>query len=510
MKIDLKSIARKLARGGFVAGSLIGGFKAGLGTQWEGGESNRLRRRPGRALESQDRGVNYGVREDLLSEARSQAQTFPLARSINRKYANHCVGSLRIKWNTGDDSVDRIYHDAWQMWMKISDLGGRHHFRKQTKMAVESVLRDGAIFSQLDRRAGILQIAPIESDRVSSAGIYNADVPGLIGGITLDGNGRAVSARVWERTIYGYFQNPVEIPRAEYVHMFDSDRFDAVTGVTHYHTILNALRDLKETGEAERLSAKRNSKLALLIKTIMGGASAPAIQLFGNQDDTQGAAGKVNVEEVGDVAQAYMFPNEDIKAHTSDRPSMGWQWLMEWLVREIALGLDLPFGVVWNMAGLGGPAVRFEMAQAHRVFMAFLEDILEPMWTRPIVGAWLTLEISQGRLPFNPNWYKFKTPRPVAITIDVGRDSKAGIAENTAGLDTATHWYAEDDRSFEDETDRLAYEAAYRRRAILPYEKDGVVLEDIRVLGTANTKITEGNPDDPNAEPVPAGPAKSK
>lgn len=497
VKLDLRAIGHKIAQVGFVGGSFVGGFKAGISGRWEGGERDRRRNRPGRATESQDRGLNYGVREDLLSEARSQAQTFPLARSINRKYANHCVGSLRIKWGTGDTDIDSAYGDAWQTWMKIADLGGRHHFRKLTKMAMESTLRDGSILSQLDRRAGFLQLAPIESDRVSSAGIYNADIPGLIAGFTLDGNGRAVSARVWERTIYGYFQNPVEIPRAEYVHMFDSDRFDAVTGVTHYHTILNALRDLKETLEAERLSAKRNSKLALLIKSIMGGASAPAVQLFENEDSTAGAA-KVNVEEVGDVAQAYMFPNEDMKAHTSDRPSNGWQWLMEWLVREIALGLDLPFGVVWNMSGLGGPAVRFEMAQANRVFIAFLEDVLEPMWTRPIVGAWLTLEISQGRLPFHPNWYKFKTPRPVAITIDVGRDSKAGIAENMAGLGTASHWYAEEDMSFEDSTDQLAYEAFYRRQAIKKYEKDGVVLQDIRVLGTATTtlKETESDPEE--------------
>jgi hypothetical protein len=42
----------------------------------------------------------------------------------------------------------------------------------------------------------------------------------------------------------------------------------------HYHSVLNAIRDLKETGEAERLSAKRNSKLALLVKTVMGGCGS--------------------------------------------------------------------------------------------------------------------------------------------------------------------------------------------------------------------------------------------
>lgn len=478
---------------GFGIGSIGRGIQAGLTGNWEGSERNRQRQRPRRATESQDTGLNFGVREDMLSEARTQAQTFPLGRSINRKYANHVVGSCRMKWHTGDPSIDKIYADAWQDWMRIADLGGRHHFRKMTKIAVESIIRDGQIVGHKDKRGGFLQIAGIESDRISSSGIFNNDQPGLIGGFGIDGNGRAKFARVWERTIYGYFQNPTEIPASEYVHAFDSDRFDAVTGVTHYHTVLNAVRDLKETLVSERLSAKRNSRLALLVKTMMGGAGTPGVDLFSNTDASpSGSDGKVNVEQVSDIATAYMFPNEQIQAHTSDRPSEGWRWLMEWLVREISIGLDLPFGVVWHMAGLGGPAVRFEIGQANRVFTAFLEDVLEPMWFRPIVGSWLALELNEGRLPFHPRWYVFKTPRPASITIDLGRDSRSGIEENKAGLLTASSWYAETDEDFEENTERLGQEAAFRQDVATRYK---VPLEEIRMLNQ------QGNPGSGSAMP---------
>jgi capsid protein len=187
-----------------------------------------------------------------------------------------------------------------------------------------------------------------------------------------------------------------------------------------------------------------------------------------------------------------MYPNEAMQAHTSDRPSNGWQWLMELNIREIAAGLDLPFGVVWHMAGLGGPAARFEIAQANRVFMSFLNDVVDPMWHRPIVGRWLAIEIAEGRLPFTPLWFKFKTPRPKSITIDLGRDSKAGIAENAAGLQTATSWYADEDEDFEDATDQLAYEAWYRRNAIqsnAKYVAAGVTVEEIRMLGAAGNMM---------------------
>jgi capsid protein len=493
---------------GFGFGSLGRGFQAGLTGQWEGAEHSRFRRRPGLDLSSQDKSLNFGERENLLSEARNLSQTFPLSRYINRKYANHVVGSCRMKWGTGDPEFDKIYSDAWQAWMPMADRSGRHHFKKMTKLATESIIRDGKIFGQKDTRGGFLQIAPIEGDRVSSHGIYNADTPDMVAGMGIDGNGRMKFARVWERTLYGYFQNPQEIPANQLVHAFDSDRFDAVTGVTHYHTVLNTIRDFKETDEAERLASKRHSKLALLVKSIMGGASKPAVNLFAGDNEGGAVDGTTaNVQAVNDVADMYMLPGEDAKAHTSERPSDGWRWLMEFQIRQIALGLDLPFGVVWHMSGLGGPATRFEIGQANRVFREFLSDILGPMWIRPIVGAWIVTEIESRRLPFHPNWYKFQIPYPSSITIDMGRDSKAGISENAAGLLSASEWYAEDDKDFEEETEKLAQEAAFRQEMADKYK---IPLEQIRIITQQGNPPAADAPDEPTPAPAPQKKAPAK
>jgi len=498
----LASITRTAAKIGAPIGGFFHGFKAGLDGRWEGSEDSRFRRRPGRALESVDWGLNYGVREGMLSEARNLEQTFPLARRINRQYAKHVVGSCRIKWNTGDSSMDKIYADRWQAWMPTADLQGRHNFRKLTKIAVQRILADGRIFGQLDTRGDYLQIQGIEGDRVSSDGIFNADRPDLISGVQLDGNGRAIGYKVWERSLYGTFQNPQIIPANQMIHAFDADRIDSVSGYTHYHTVLNMVRDFKETFEAEKLSAKRNSKLALLIKTIMGGADT--VNLFEDTKSGGKGDGKVNVERVDETTQAYMFPNEEIQAHTSDRPSNGWLELMKMAIRHISLGLDLPFGVVWDMSGLGGPAVRFEIMQAARTFEEFLTDVVEPMWIRPIVGRWVAIEQKAGRLPFHLNWYKFTVPKPKSITIDFGRDSKASIAENIAGLGTATDWYAEEDEDFETQTDRLVYEARYREcaRRGIPFDPTlEIPLEQIRLITPNGAAAAEAEADAEKDEP---------
>jgi capsid protein len=249
---------------------------------------------------------------------------------------------------------------------------------------------------------------------------------------------------------------------------------------------------LKSTIDAESTAATLHSRLTLLAKTKTGGSSS-GFNPYGDTPTTEttGPGNQITVTALEELAVAYMFPDEDLKAHTSDRPSDGFMKLMEWLVREIAIGLHLPFGLVWHMAGLGSPAVRFEIGQANRVFMAFLQDVIEPMWFRPIVGAWLSLEIQQGRQPFHPNWYKFKTPRPKAITIDLGRDSKAGIDENRAGLGTATDWYVEEDQDFEEQTDQLVYEAKYREAARL-----GVPIETIKEVPLDQIRMMtpNGNP----------------
>lgn len=503
--MNLPSLSKALAKAGYLLGSFTGGFKAASDHRWEGAEQSRFRNRPGRALESVDWGVNYGVREGMLSEARNLEQTYAVARRINRQYSKHVVGSCRMKWATGNPDIDKIYSDAWQVWMKICDLRGRHNFRKLSKIATARVLVDGRTFGQLDRRnvpgiGSMLMINPVEGDRASSDGIFNADRRDLVSGIGLDDNGRATFVKIWKRTLYGTFESPQEIPIKQLVHVFDTDRFDSVSGVTHYAAVLNSVRDLKETIISERLSAKKNSKISLIIKSILGGAASPVNIWSDSTENPVAGAPTSNVEKIGDVANLYTLPAESIEALESNRPSQGWIALMEWMVREISLGLDLPFGLVWSMTGLGGPAVRFEIMQAIRTFIAFLEDVLEPMWVRPIVGAWITIEMAEGRLPFHPNWYQFSVPRPKSLTIDYGRDSKASIAENLAGLGTATDWFAEDDEEFEAQTDRLVYEARYREcaRRGIPFDpKIEVPLEQIRLI------VPNGNPN--QADPALAG-----
>lgn len=454
-------------------------FEAAFFGQWEGGDQSRFRDRPGRRTAGQDVDLNYGVREDLLSEARSLHQTEPVVKRVVDQYATYCVGKCNARWNLGEKDSDiaiaEIYRANWMAWMKVCDYRGLHRFSKLMKMAVGTgMVTDGDSFCQKvltpDRRA---MLNMIEADRVSSAGIYNADTESMVGGIGLDPKTRRhLFIRVWNRTIYGTFVNPMEIPAADFLHLFDSSRVDAARGVTAFHAVLNQTRDKKEIAKAETAKVKRHSKLALIVKLITGRAPFS----FGEENASNDGPGHVMRQRVDDATDAYTFPNEDMKPHEYNGPSSAWIGHMDFVIRNIALGVNLPFGVVWNMAGLGKPGVLFELEQAARTFSA-TQDELESRYILPIIGWATSVDIAAKRIPFHPKWYEYKVGRPAYISIDAGRDSKSGIAENLMAMKSATRWYDESGDDFEDQTELCYKEAAFHKKMSVKY---GIPVETVR------------------------------
>lgn len=465
-------------------------FGAAITGQWEGGERNRMRDRPGRRLVGQDTDLNYGVREDLLSEARSLVQTEPVAKRVANQFGEYCVGKCNARWSTGDRNIDAIYRQNWKDWMKVCDYRGLHQFPKLMRISVsDGAITAGNMFLQKvltpDKRA---MVNMIEADRVSSAGIYNADTNEMVGGIGLDAATRRHKfIRVWERTIYGTFQNPVEIPKSDYFHFFDSTRIDAALGVTAFHAVLNAMRDKKEINKAELTATKVNSKLALIAKLITGQSppTGKTVDLLGEGFDS-GPAQKAAVEELSDGVTRYLFPNEEIHAHQSNRPSAAWLGHMEFIIRNIALGCNVPFGVIWNMAGLGKPGVLFELEQAARTFSS-LQDELENRFIIPTIGWATSVDIAAKRIPFHPKWYQYKVGRPAYISIDAGRDSKSGISENLMGLKSATRWYAESGDEFEEEFEDCCREEAFRQDRVKFYNVEYANVRQMTPNGNPNS-----------------------
>jgi capsid protein len=476
-------------------------FSSAITGYIEGHEQSRFRRRSGTRLESQDDRLNLGVRDALVSEAIRLNDTVSIFGAINEKYSQHVTGDCLMSWDTGDEKVDEIYEANWQSAMNTLDANGRLHFTQMTDLVAKATLVTGDIFGQMvgrnDANGTPLdggQIRLIESDRVrNNASFADYDFDKFqIGGIRIAQNGQRQSYRIWDRGQWGLFENPREVSASEIIHVYNPERVDGERGVTAYKRVLNSITDLKETILSEVLSAKNNSKIALLAKTIQGGANTaiPGIWTGGAAGtDTQADGSTITTNAVNEIMTAYMFPGEDLVAFQSSRPADGWFRLMEWLMQDIATGLYLPASVVWKMAGSStGPAQRFEIAAANRTFQKFRRQVIELMWLRRVVGWRTARDIARGVIPFHPNWANYSAIRPAAITIDVGRDIKSGLDEIDAGLGPM---------------DAYASEGGYRMPHIIRTnikwvkmmkvmaEKAGLTLSDIRRPATPTATVKQ-------------------
>lgn len=424
-----------------VAGKV--GLWAVTGT-WEGHERDRYRNRPNPRRVSQDADLNFGVREDLCAEARALAQTVPIVERILRQFANYVVGDCKALWMTTDKAWNDQAQKQFEAWSNLCDWRQVHGLKSLMRLAVASEPRDGDFFLNEIADDGFYFLECIEGDRVTNArgGGINFDEPNVTGGVKTGGKGEPLAYRVCDRQKSygqesGVYINPRDIPAAQMIHYFDTLRADAYRGVTSFKTVLNHIRDFKETIKAEKTAQKAASRLALIVKNAIGGQmsipGAPSIFATGNENSDAGTEFKT--EEVSDGVIRYMFNGDDVQAFMSNRPSDGWFNLTLLLIRDISIGLDLPFEFVWNMSGLQGTATRMVSKQAERTFSS-KQDILERRVLNRVCGRWVMTEMTSGRLPFNPEFMAFYFPRPAHPSVDAGRDSKSDVEELNAGVTT--------------------------------------------------------------------------
>lgn len=401
--------------------------------QWQDMASSRNRKSRGLVQRSQDGTLDLGVREHMLSAARTLCQIQGIGKAVLRNYSHYTVGSCCPKWTTSDEAWNDAVNEAARLWMSQCHARGQHGLRTLVQLAVKGMVRDGDILVEKMLPDGFPMIDLIEADRVTAnvSGI-NVDIDGRIGGIDLDDNGRAIGYHVCERTRYGSFKNHRVIPATSILHILDTDRVDSVRGVTHFSSAIYNIFDFDETFEAEKMAQKTASKIALIIKNSLGRAESP---LLGPDSgtDTNALGNTVTTEAIGDGAIKYQMIGDSVEALKSERPGNGWFQMCEMIIRQISISLGLPYEFVWNMSGLTGPAVRMTTKLADRNFRHTM-SIVEDRLLGPLFSWWINVEMNAGRIPFNAEWPRFSFKRPVMASIDAQRESKADLEEWNAGL----------------------------------------------------------------------------
>lgn len=387
----------------------------------------------------------------LIKQMRDLDQNFGLFFGMIDKLSNYSFGRLRYQARTGVNERDEEYEEYLKECFANCDLSGRHNFRSMVEIAFKSMLRDGDYGLKWQRDPfGELKLTGIEGDRIG--GIYMTSVnENYFQGIYVDlDTGLPLTYDVYYRTKADAYLNKVSVPAQDMIHVFDPRRYDAYRGVTPFASIINEARDLKELMEALRIGTKFENYHSAVQYTASGLPLNDPKDFITSGTQTGGNGNPITEVDIkyGVIQSAPI--GSKVEWLKSDRPSGTIQTYMESLIRLQGVALQMPYGFLYNLSGLGGPAARMDSAQAQRVIMHHQENFKDRVLER-VKNMYLMEGFSRGRIRYTPKWKNGVWQFPPWPTIDVGRESSAGINEWRAGLRSKSSWFAEDGEDAEEQ-----------------------------------------------------------
>ena len=379
-------------------------------------------------------------RKQAMWDARDQAQQSWVGGMLGR-VVRYVVGRLQCKSETGDEQVDAAFDNYFHQWcgdergedgLTQCDITGRHRFLKMVQMSFLGHLVDGD--------SGAIEVAPqfsptgrfclqlIEADRIGSP-IANIQNEGYIDGVNLEPkSGRVISYKIYRRTRTQQYIEPQDIPVENFIHLHDFERSDEYRGRTKLYRALNDLRDIREALTAEMMSAKTQAQFSVMV-----GLKDP----FSNQGPAAWS-GKTDSGTPTQDAQwgkiLRMAEGEQFSMMApSARPSGAFMNLIDTLIRKLAISLELSYGMVWNLATLGGASQRIE-TEADNMKIQTWQDLLKDYILTRVRNKVIAQGIAMQELPPHPNWKKCSWRFGKQITADLGYEMEADMKGIAAGV----------------------------------------------------------------------------
>ena len=369
-----------------------------------------------------------------------------------RDIATYAVGpGMMPQSQVEDESTALLYEDYFRFWGEnYADLAGKHTFNELQFLAsiAIDVAGDFGLHMYSPTARSIPQLQVVEGHRIAG------DQEGWRDGVRLDRFGRRVAYRVSEAPLgeingaggSSRLQESFRsIDAGEFIFLHDPDRADPTRGISSMAHALAHSRDVVDTLLYTKIQVKMDSAIGVVIKTHDGTAD-PGTSFIEN-----GFAAKDTGGLPFETWQAGMIPRlkvgEDLLAPTASRPSPAFMGFLQFLLRDIAVGLGLPFEFVWDPAGVKGAGNRFILRKAQRRFDQRQALLKSKFLTR--VWRWVIAKgIERGELPPAPWWWLVEWQGPAEITVDLGREAQANrddlkygnrtLAEDAA--ERGKHW----------------------------------------------------------------------
>jgi len=423
---------------------------------YEAARNTRLRP-SARTLAGPESYSAFPDRLQLIREMRQLVENFGLLQSIQDKLAIYAFGRMRYQSRTGDDKVNTSFEDYLSERFKTIDYSGRYNLRKLVCIAYTSQQNDGDFGLQWKRRDGLLRLSGVESDRIGGA-VMQSGLENYFQGITVDvESGVPQNYAVYRRTKGNAYVDKVDVAAADMMMLSDSRRIDQYRGITPFAPVINEMKDLKEVLEACLIGTKFENYHGAIGYTESGlPLNDPSTFIDGTETNAQGAGLKEEELKYGKIQWAPR--NARMEFIKSDRPSGQFQSYLGTLIRLIGTARNLPYGFLYDLEGLTGPAARMDAQQAHRVIQWDQQNAVDLILDR-VKNTLLMEGFALGAIEYHPNWQRGQWQFPPAISIDAGRDSNAGRQEVWASMNSKANWYAENGEDAEEQEEIIEAEA---------------------------------------------------
>lgn len=390
---------------------------------------------------------SFDVQRDrlqLMREAEDLERNFAPAKMLNRKYALY-TAPISYHAQTGDSALDTEVEEYLNNEIFPNcDVTGRYDFFKMMEFGIMGCNRGGDYgwafmrpgledgMSEEDAIALDLKIQAVEPDRIG--GVYQNVVSNdYVSGLIIGQYGEITHFRVFHRSMTtNVYDNPVDIPAYQFVHLTDPLRIDQYRGVSRLATATTNLRDLYEMIDFVKGKAKLASALTVFTNsngaTLGGGSMDP----YATNIPGQGAQSFQQDIQFGQIN--HLSGGTDIKFPQSNSPSSEEQALMTMLLKLTAMSYDLPFSFALDASALGGVSSRLESEQAKAEFERG-QRVLAPHAHR-IKNAFLIDAVAKGIFPMRVlnsitkgRWGYRSHPQP-----DIGREASAAVSLYEHGL----------------------------------------------------------------------------
>lgn len=441
-------------------------------------------------------------RIELMKRSRDLAENVGLVRSILMKFASHTAANVSYQARTSEPAVNTDVESFWSEWWDNCDISTRHTGSTLMQVAVMSMLRDGDFLFVLIRdKNGDLKLQGIEADRLGNPfQVYTTSE--LIGGIHIDQETGAPTAYdIFARSIGNAYTFQQKVSASQAFHLYDPLRIDQYRGISAFHTAINDAQDIYDIINFEKMSAKVASSQSAIVLRNNNNASDLSDLTSDTNFDNQ--AIKLETMESGKVS--YLEPGETIQFPDGpNRPSGAFAEFHKILLRNICLGVGIPYSFAVDPSAMSGPTARLEMQQAGRTFRRY-QKLLDDKVLRPIKNIVIADAVARGLIENNAG---SRTTKGIFnfganVSIDLGRESASAISEFKTGLRTAADIYAERGQDFESAMRQRAIEAKLIKDLA---EKYGVAPETISDIVTP----TPPQPQFPTPAPQLVAPKNDK